>query len=258
MNNDTIVHLNLYTDYAQNVLDNFAQAFLRGGRGVSEYSWRDGIAKFERTADGEVVLRICRTNMWIIHRSSWRTRTTVEQVKQFFIGQFFNAIRNGYIRGICTPKSTHLTEDDVDALYDKIWDVNCNDYTLGMCPHFTSRYPMLNNVTIGELKLMFKAMRESKNITKNVSDEMFNRVVGIRRDPLQTEMEQARRDEIARLKTEYEQALYDLNRKESKEKDQAREEITNKYNNFRIELRAKHQKELDNLNNMVADFTMSA
>ena len=117
---------------------------------------------------------------------------------------------------------------------------------------------MLNNVTIGELKLMFKAMRESKNITKNVSDEMFNRVVGIRRDPLQTEMEQARRDEIARLKAEYEQAIYDLNRKESKEKDQAREEITNKYNNFRIELRAKHQKELDNLNNMVADFTMSA
>jgi hypothetical protein len=257
MNNDTIVHLNLYTEYAQNVLHNFAQAFLRGG-GVSEYSWRDGIAKFERMTDGEVVLRICRTNDWVIRRSSWRTRTTVEQVKQFFIGQFFNAIRYNYINGITIPNGRYPTKDERAALYDEIWDVNCSDYTLGMCPNYTRNYPMLNGVTIGELKLMFKAMRGSKNITKNVSEDMFNRVVGIRRDPLQTEMEQARRDEIAKLKAEYEQAIYDLNRKESKEKDQAREEITNKYNNIRIELKAKHQKELDNLNNMVADFTMSA
>jgi hypothetical protein len=105
---------------------------------------------------------------------------------------------------------------------------------------------------------MWYVMSGSKQFKKKISNELFNKIVGHARDPIQTEMEITRRNELCKLINERNDKNSELYRLEREEKRKMEDEIENKYKRLRIENNKEYDAKIAELEQMVNTCLMSA
>lgn len=254
MDNKITIQLGLYTKYSKDILKNVINTYMCQHGGIASHTFNYYICNVEQEPDGEVVLKI-NTDNWQYSRSSWRSRSSnIASMKQFFIGQFVKCIKNIIIPNIRYNNNSlkSIKSDEVESM---LWNIDCHEYHLTPFIVDNNTY---SNVEISELKIMWYVMSGSKQFKRKISNEVFNKIVGHARDPIQTEMEITRRNELIRLKNErdYENSkLYSLEREELREME-AR--ISKKYDQLRLENNKAYDDKIAELQQLVNACLMSA
>jgi hypothetical protein len=254
MDNKITIHLGFYTKYSKDVLTHFISTYMYRQGGIATYTYLSAVCNVEQEADGEVVLKI-DTNNWQYSRSSWRSRASnMVSMKQFFVGQFVKCIKKQLIPDI-RYYNNELKSIEFDEVESRLWNINCHEYTL---KSFAIDDNVYSNVTLSELKIMWYVMTGSKQFKKKISNELFNKIVGHARDPIQTEMEITRRNELCRLINERNDKNSELYRLEREEKRKMENEIENKYERLRKENSKEYDAKIAELEQMVNACLMSA
>lgn len=254
MDNKFTIHLGLYTKYSKDVLTHFISTYMYRQGGIATYTYHNRVCYVEQEPDGEVVLKI-DTNDWQYTRSSWRSRASnMVSVKQFFVGQFVKCIKKQIIPDIryYNAELKSITSDEVES---KLWDINCNEYPLKA---FVIDDNVYSGVMLSELKIMWYVMAGSKQFKKKISNELFNKIVGHARDPIQTEMEITRRNELCKLENERNDKNAELYRLEREERRKMEDEIAKKYEHLRLENNKAYNAKIAELEQMVNTCLMSA
>lgn len=254
MDNKFTIHLGLYTKYSADILTHFINTYMYRQGGIATYTYHHDVCNVEQEADGEIVLKFDTTN-WQYSRSSWRSRASnIISMKQFFVGQFVKCIKKQLIPDIryYNDELKSITYDEIES---RLWDINCHKYPLKTFVVDDNEY---SDITIAELKIMWYAMTGSKQFKKKISNELFNKIVGHARDPIQTEMEITRRNELCKLENERNNKNVELYRLEREEKRKMEDEIENKYKLLRIENNKEYDAKIAELQQMVNACLMSA
>ena len=245
------VPLNLYTDRAVDILKGVSYRILNTERGVSSCTWIEYVTKFEREPNGQVVI-VIDDNTWQFRRSSWRTRRDAKSIKQFFRGQFMNAIQTaiGYTFAACRAAAGWKNYDEA---YAYLWSTKCNDYDIYSTNCF--KPDRCGNATYGELKAIFYALGEIKQLKTKCTNDQLENVIGQPRDPFQTEMERLRREELANLEFDYNCKVNATYSEQDAEIRKITAEIKDKYTTKRDELYHEYNEKrasiIDMCNNMV-------
>lgn len=245
------VPLNLYTDRAANILKWVSYNILNTDRGVGSCTWIEYVTKFEREPNGQVVI-VINDDAWQFRRSSWRTRRDAKSIKQFFRGQFMNAIQTaiGCTFAACRVAAGWKNYDEACA---HLWSTKCNDYDIYSTGHF--KPDTCGNATYGELKAIFYALGEIKQLKTKCTNEQLENVIGQPRDPFQTEMERLRREELANLEADYNCKVNATYSEQDAEIRKITAEIKDKYTTKRDELAIEYKEKrasiIDMCNNMM-------
>ena len=245
------VPLNLYTDRAVDILKSVSYRILNTDRGVSSCTWIEYVTKFEREPNGQVVI-VIDDDTWQFKRSSWRTRRDAKSIKQFFRGQFMNAIQTaiGYTFAACRAAAGWKNYDEA---YAHLWSTKCNDYDIYSTGCF--KPDTCSNATYGELKAIFYALGEIKQLKTKCTNEQLEKVIGQPRDPFQTEMERLRREELANLEADYHCKVNATYSEQDAEIRKITAEIKDKYRTKRDELYNEYNEKrasiIDMCNNMM-------
>lgn len=101
--------------------------------------------------------------------------------------------------------------------------------------------------TISEAYYVYDALLSRKRIERKYSKETIAKMHGSQNDPIATEMEIARREEVKRLNAEHEQKLRDLEHEKMEEIRAFREKMDEKYGELRKQAIAKLEEDLKNL-----------
>ena len=254
MDNKITIHLGLYTKYSKDILEHFIKEYMYRQGGIATHTYHDDVCSVEQEPNGEVVLKI-DTHNWQYTRSSWRSRASnIISMKQFFVGQFVKCIKKQIIPNI-RYYNNELKSIKFDEVESKLWDINCHEYPLKAFVVDDNKY---SNVTISELKIMWYVMSGSKQFKKKISNELFNKIVGHARDPIQTEMETIRRNELCKLENERRDKNSELYILEREEKRKMEDEIAKKYEMLRIENNNTYEAKIAELQQMVNACLMSA
>ena len=247
MNNSFIIHLGFYTKYSKDILTDFINSYMYRMGGIATYTYHYNVCKVEQEPDGEIVLKI-DTDNWQYSKSSWRSRSSnIASMKQFFIGQFVKCIKKHIIPDIkyCNDELKSITFDEVES---RLWNINCHEYPLKT---FVVDNNVYSDITLSELKIMWYVMTGSKQIKKKISNELFNKIVGHTRDPIQTEMEITRRNKLCELKIECNNKNSELYRLEREEKRKMEAEIESKYARLRSENNEAYDAKIAELEQLV-------
>jgi hypothetical protein len=254
MDNTVTIHLGFYTKYSKDILEHFIKTYMYRQGGIATYTYQYEVCNVEQEPDGEVVLKI-NTNSWQYTRSSWRSRASnMVSMKQFFVGQFVKCIKKQIIPDI-RYYNNELKTIKFDEVESKLWNINCHEYPLKA---FVVDDTVYSDITISDLKIMWYAMSGSKQIKKKISNELFNKIIGHARDPIQTEMEITRRNELHKLENERNDKNSELYRLEREERRKMEDEIAKKYEHLRIENNKAYNAKIAELEQMVNACLMSA
>jgi len=237
------IPLGIYSQRGADVLTYFIKHYIPRDHGVAHYTWRD-IIKFEQQPDGEICLQI-DTNYWHYHRSSWYSRRTVVDAKNFFIGQIRKYAMIFVDNELRKNKSLHENEKTED-----IWNSNC---TIPLLQH--SYYSVLSDdrnkiPTIGDLKSLIEAMLGRKRMVKHITSDQIVNIIGIKRNPIETEFETARRDEIKRINDTYHNDIGALDSQYYTELKDFKEKLKIKYENLKTKRGQQRASELAAIENI--------
>ena len=101
--------------------------------------------------------------------------------------------------------------------------------------------------TVAEAYYVYDALLNRKKIEKRFSEATIKRMHGIQKDPIATEMEIARREEVKRLKAETEQKLRDLEDEKLNKISAYRQQLDLEYKILKDKVRMKLEEDLANL-----------
>ena len=101
--------------------------------------------------------------------------------------------------------------------------------------------------TVAEAYYVYDALLNRKKIEKRFTEATIKRMHGIQKDPIATEMEIARREEVKRLKDETEQKLRDLEAEKLLKISNYREQLNLEYKILKDKVRMKLEEDLANL-----------
>lgn len=240
-NNGLSIPLGLYTIKAKTVLENFVYNYLYtpNTRGVDSFSWDDNVISFSQEPNGEICLNITYKHDWRIHRSSWRTRYNVTAAKKFFIYSIEKACK----------RIIKQARNDVKLE----WNINCKtnlDHYRNYRGYAYTGYYKNTHITMGDLKAIFETMLNRKHMIKKITNEQQETLIGHKRNPLETELEVARLDEIKRITDEYRNERQKLDNERSIEYNDFYTKLDKKYDELKCIAREKYEKKLSELNNM--------
>lgn len=237
------IPLGIYSQRGADVLAYFIKHYIPRDRGVAHFTWGD-IIKFEQQPDGEICLQI-DTNYWYYHRSSWYSRKTVIDAKNFFVGQLRKYAMIFVNNELRKNKSLHENETIED-----IWNSNC---TIPLLQHsyYSVSFDERNNMpAIGDLKSLIEAMLGRKRMVKHITSDQIANIIGIKRNPIETELETARRDEIKRINDTYHNYMRDLNSRYNDELDNFKKILTIKYDDLKAKREQQRISELAAVENI--------
>ena len=101
--------------------------------------------------------------------------------------------------------------------------------------------------TVAEAYYVYDALLNRKKIEKRFSEATIKRMHGIQKDPIATEMEIARREEVKRLKAENEQKLRDLENEKLNKISAYCQQLDAEYMILKQEAKKKLEEDLANL-----------
>lgn len=101
--------------------------------------------------------------------------------------------------------------------------------------------------TVAEAYYVYDALLNRKKIEKRFTEATIKRMHGIQKDPIATEMEIARREEVKRLKAENEQKLRDLEDEKFGKISAYRQQLDAEYKILKEETKKKLEEDLANL-----------
>lgn len=231
------VPLNLYTEKSRLILCAMRDKML-GPSGVDAYTWKKDITQFEADFNGQIVMTTDDAH-WLFRWSSWRTRKTPQKIKQFFRNQFEQKIRQ-IIREVA-----QRSQRDIESFMPVAWSTKCDQIAFNIIMHGKEI-----GVTIGDLKAIFYALGEIKQLKTKCTKEQLEKLIGEPRDPFQTEMERMRRDEIDNIMAEYRTKNDATYNAQSNEIDKMRKQISEKYEAERHRLNKERDEKIAALENM--------
>lgn len=233
------VPLNLYTEKSRFILCAMRDKMLRPS-GVDSVTWGENITQFEIDCSGQIVMAI-NTDNWRFKWSSWRTRRTPQKIKQFFRNQFEQKIRQ-IIREVA-----QYAQQDVESFMDVAWSTKCDRVAFAMVNQTNGK---LMDITFGDLKAIFYALGEIKQLKTKCTKDQLEKLIGEPRDPFQTEMERMRRDEINNIIAEYKAKIDNTWSIQNAELDSMRNTIRAKYEAERVQLNKERDEKIAALENM--------
>ena len=101
--------------------------------------------------------------------------------------------------------------------------------------------------TVAEAYYVYDVLLNRKKIEKRFTEATIKRMHGIQRDPIATEMEIARREEVKRLKAENEQKLRDLENEKLLKISAYRQQLDAEYKILKDEAKKKLEEDLANI-----------
>ena len=101
--------------------------------------------------------------------------------------------------------------------------------------------------TVAEAYYVYDVLFNRKKIEKHFTEATIKRMHGIQKDPIATEMEIARREEVKRLKAENEQKLRDLENEKLNKISAYRQQLDAEYKILKDEAKKKLEEDLANL-----------
>lgn len=101
--------------------------------------------------------------------------------------------------------------------------------------------------TVAEAYYVYDALLNRKKIEKRFTEATIKRMHGIQKDPIATEMEIARREEVKRLKAENEQKLRDLEDEKLGKISAYQQQLDAEYKILKEEAKKKLEEDLANL-----------
>lgn len=232
------IPLGIYTIKAKTVLENFIYNYLYnpGSRGVDCYSWDETVISFSQAPNGEICLNIKKENDWRIQRSSWRARYNVIIAKKFFIYSIEKACKR-----------------IIKRVYNDVkleWNINCKTNLDYYQRYAYSGYYKNTHVTVGDLKAIFETMLGRKHMIKKITNEQRETLIGHKRNPIETELEIARLDEIERITDEYNAERQKLDKERQAEYNTFYAKLDKKYDELKYIAKEKYAKKLSELNSM--------
>lgn len=237
------IPLGIYSQRGANILDHFIKHYIPRGRGVAHFTWGD-IIKFEQQPDGEICLQI-DTKYWYYYKSSWNSRKTVVDAKNFFIGQLRKYAMMFVKAELTKNKSLHE-----NATTEDIWNSKCRIPLLQHSYYSVSLDDRNNIPTIGDLKSLIEAMLGRKRMVKHITSDQIANIIGIKRNPIETEFETAKRDEIKRINDTYHNDIRALDSQYNAELNDFTEKLRTKYKDLKTKRGQQRTSELAAIENI--------
>lgn len=218
------IPLGIYGQQSLNILEAIRLCkFKRGGR-TDQVSWHGELCHFNIAPDGEITLTINQSH-YNYCRSSWRCRPSVEDAKQFLISRMNKCLvleerwlfemRNNEYRiansiykynGITRELLKQFNDESTLRKYLNIPENKCGFKLPSYQIDYTDKNGIdaheITEIGFSELKLIIDLLIGRKRAGRNATAEMVNGIIGQKRNPLEIEMETARREEIRRLEEE--------------------------------------------------------
>lgn len=232
------IPLGIYTIKAKTILENFVYDYLYEpeSRGVDNYSWDNNVISFSQVPNGEICLNIKKEDDWRVQRSSWRARYNVITAKKFFIYSIEKACK-------------HI----IKCAYNDVkreWNINCKTNLDYYQSYAHSGYYKNTHATVGDLKAIFETMLGRKHMIKKITNEQRETLIGHKRNPIETELEIARLDEIKRITNEYKSERQKLDNERQAEYNAFYIKLDKKYDELKHIAKDKYEKMLSELNSM--------
>lgn len=261
------IPLGIYGNKALDILTAMRLKYFKHAGRTANNTWNSDICNFEQAPDGEISL-VINENVWYFRRSSWHSKYTPQARKNFLISrigkhlnlEIANAARLGKENRIFSINSaftnfptelalTWESEADARAYLNKTkCDVGIKmNYYIDFSKENNCTINKLDVVTFGEIKFLLDALIGRKRSGRNVSDEMTKAIIGQKRDPLATEMETVRREEIIRLKEELKNKKNSLSGLKYKERKEMEEALNQKYNKMYDDLDNEYAEKINAL-----------
>jgi len=181
-------HTTLYSDKAYALLKAFVYNIEEGYCCGSRARRKLQNSKLERTDDGEIVFNVTRNDGYYSYgRTIWKkcghdgikVRDELAWMLKCMVIQF--AKDAGWTRGNLTDISTCFTRFKSYDTETKTDDIR----------------RLVNDVTINDVYCVYEILRNRKNIEAKYGQEMIDKWRGAQFDPVRTEMEKAKREQLA-------------------------------------------------------------
>lgn len=256
------IHTGLYSEKAFKFLEHMLASQLRF-RKCGQIRAQFAAINIERAPDNEVILTQDPDNRYYYGNSIWR-KPNNEALKWLAI----------YIKEF-TRNSVEIHEDgkDGDDSKEITWArdntrekvklvIDTSSYSVCDKDIFKGKKSSSLNVKVGDIYFIYDKFMSRKDLDKKYDTDMIDSYVGQPSDPITTEMEIAKRQDIKALKDKLEQDLNSLDREEGEKQDELRVEWRKKAAAVEAEysakckaLRAKHDADMATL---VKSYDMSS
>ena len=250
------IPLGIYSTKSRKFLTWLKNMHFKYENGMGAITWGDDTCNFLQEPDGEIVLKIDKSS-W--RRSSWDCRWSTLKSRDYFLSRLMKSYNNAIdvifknlnSDRFCNNRRIPLEIRDkltsLDIARKHMNSVGCQFYAFEDIAD--SGY-----ITIGELKLLIDVLIGRKRACYHATPEMIASIIGSKRNPLATEMETARREEIQKLNTLFKDKKYALEKERDEKIRIMREETFGHYAKLINDELAKHNEEISRLEKLALTF----
>lgn len=227
MMNTRPIHTSTYTAISQHILEKLHYN-LDYNWGSNQMSRNCRVSTVERQPDGEVTWTIKGdgySNSY--YRSAFSKCANDKEVREWICA---------YLKGFCMRWWKRNGYND-----NKNW---ARDNDAPFLPFSTPEV----TITVKDIYCLYEQLLNRKSFDKRWGHDMVERIIGAQRDPIMTEMEVARREEVANIETEYADKIKKLDNDRYREIERMREEIAAKYRKLQEDLAAEKANKIRELN----------
>lgn len=243
MQPNTIIHTGFYTDHALEFFKCMKCA-LHNCWGSRQMARNADLMDIERNPDNEVVIKLgIDAKDWSY---SWRMSTFSKMPIEKF---------NSWLAGVLK----HLVLKDVEDKDKKeVWSRDNSAVARTFNGGYYLNNPGEYQFTVKEIYFVYETLLNRKRREKHWNDEFVKAMVGEQLDPIATELEVARREEMAKLQSNLKERLDALDKEMYNKIKQMTDKIHTEYYQLKKDATAETENKIKELEDMLTLNTLVA
>lgn len=234
-----IIHTDTYTNKSKIIL-NALKTYMFQEWGSRQQRRNAGLVKVEVEPNGEIVWNISNQS-WDYFRSIYEKKRNDNDVRMWLAGMLKTmTLREMRRTGINAKQWNRKNTNFIFDAFDTI-DTKTGARTK-------------NNITVADVYCIYEFLMNRKSFKRHWSTDFIKSIIGAGLDPIATELEVARREEVQRLWIQFQDDINKLNNEQYDEIQRSDEAIRDKYTKMKQDLEKAYNKNLADLEKSVAAF----
>ena len=242
MQPNTIIHTGFYTDHALEFFNRMKRA-LQNCWGSRQMARNADWMNIERNPDNEVVIKLG------IDAQNWRYSWVMSTFSKMPVEKF-----NSWLAGVLK----HLVLKDVEREDKKIWFRDNTEAAYAFNGGYSDSEQHKHQCTVKEIYFVYETLLNRKRREKHWNDEFVKAMVGEQLDPIATELEVTRREEMAKLQSNLKERLDALDQEMYNKIKQMTDKIRAEYSQLKKDATVETENKIKELEDMLTLNTLVA
>ena len=242
MQPNTIIHTGFYTDHALEFFNRMKRA-LQNCWGSRQMARNADWMNIERNPDNEVVIKLG------IDAQNWRYSWVMSTFSKMPVEKF-----NSWLAGVLK----HLVLKDVEREDKKIWFRDNTEAAYAFNGGYSYSEQHKHQFTVKEIYFVYETLLNRKRREKHWNDEFVKAMVGEQLDPIATELEVTRREEMAKLQSNLKERLDALDQEMYNKIKQMTDKIRAEYSQLKKDATVETENKIKELEDMLTLNTLVA